>query len=806
MLQRAAVCAWLGLLAVSVYGFFSRHLADQTIWQPSGVYRFLVFLGIVCTAAAIIIALRPQLIASATIAAVAIYTIWSVGILPPIATAFFLFACFVLGRLLFPVTDLLALLAGMSVFLWLTSFLTHFPVNYPATYLGIFGVVLAINPATTKTCALRIWKLSRPWKLSSRFESTMLVVALVPLLAHWLVALKPEISADGLSMHLVVPAYVAEHHRWSFDFRHFVWAVMPMGGVWGYTVTYLLGGEFAAKLLNVSLLAVICALLYQSAVRWVGRSTAFLLTALFAATPIVQLVTGSLFIENFYAALFMGALVALWEYHSAKLRPALLVSALLLGFALSVKMTALPFVIPALLVVIWEAWQVYRAGDRRWLVLCVLVVAIVAPAPYLYAWWMTGNPAFPFLNNLFRSPYFSQVFNPDPRFSEPLTWRTLFDLTFETHRYWEGQDGSAGFHLLWLCPLVLLKMRRQWRSVEWTLAGLAFAGLLAGLLLKPNLRYLYPAFPVMTLSLALIFRDLSPGFQNLLRANCIACLALNLWFLPSSSWYDKMFCLNPLDRHAAETYLAANAPARLLIDRLNRQYPGEPALFLTTTDIAGLRGEAWSDGWHSYELNQRIERQQNETDVAQLFRELGLRHFIYPNPAGGTLVREAQVRRYLADFTEPEEDRGTLRLAKLKSSPALPDDAQTSAAPPGEYDDFDARIRFRSHWSHDTQFASAAHHSLTYSDLPGASFRFEFRGSAVTWMYTKAMNRGIAEIYIDGVRREDVDLYSPAVAWQSRTVFGCPGPGVHTLEVHISGRHNAASSGAYVDVDELVVQ
>lgn len=815
------VGALLGFLALSIYGFWSRHLAQQAIWQTPGPERFLLFMAVMCIGSAAIILLRPEWLVPLTCGITALYTIAAVGILPPAAAAFFLLACFVLGRLILPESDnfrgvapdLLALLAGMSAVMWLTAVLAHFPVNYPVTYLAILATVLLVKPRTTATCLGRLSALFRPVQFSSRRDYIMLAVALVPLLAHWLVVLKPEIGDDALSMHLVVPAYVANHHLWSFDFRHFAWAVMPMGGDWCYTVLYLLGGEFAARLLNLALLGVMCAFLYQCALRWVDRPTAFLLAGLFAATPVVQLVTGSLFVETFYATLFFGALAALWQYRSVQHRPALLVSAFLLASALGVKLTALPFVLPAALVLAWELVRIYRRGEPRRLIVCATAILALALVPYLYAWWKTGNPAFPYLNSIFRSPYFSQVFSPDSRFSEPLTWRTPFDLTFETHRYWEGQDGSAGFQFLLLFPLALMSIRREWRFMEWTLAGIVVAGTLAGLVLRPNVRYLYPAFPLLTLSIALIFPSVAARFRYAAWSACAACLAMNLWFLPSSSWYHKTFCLNPFDRHAAESYLAVNAPARLLVDRLNQNNPGENALFLETMDIAGLRGEAYSDGWHSYLFMERVEGLKTEVDVLRLFRGLGLGHFIFPNPEFGAPVREAQVRRFLADFTEPEADRGSLRLSRLRPEFAAGDpaiaasgDRAPAPAPPGQYDDFDSRILFFAHWSHDPQFESAANHSLTYSDIPDAAFRFKFKGSAICWVYTKALNRGIAETFVDGIPQGEVDLYSATTVWQARTVLTSPDDGEHTLEVRILGKKNRGSSGTFVDVDQLIVQ
>ena len=42
------------------------------------------------------------------------------------------------------------------------------------------------------------------------------------------------------------------------------WSVMPMGADWCYTVVYMLGGEFAARLLNFAMLLLVEALLYPS--------------------------------------------------------------------------------------------------------------------------------------------------------------------------------------------------------------------------------------------------------------------------------------------------------------------------------------------------------------------------------------------------------------------------------------------------------------------------------------------------------------------------------------------------------------
>ena len=126
------------------------------------------------------------------------------------------------------------------------------------------------------------------------------------LLLHWLAALAPEAGPDALAMHLMVPSSVARLHQWSFDVTSHLWAVAPMGADWCFTLAYMLDGEAAARLLNLVFLLAIVALLFAIIRKWLPAAPALLLVALFAATPLVQLVTGSLFVENFWALLGLG--------------------------------------------------------------------------------------------------------------------------------------------------------------------------------------------------------------------------------------------------------------------------------------------------------------------------------------------------------------------------------------------------------------------------------------------------------------------------------------------------------------------
>jgi hypothetical protein len=64
----------------------------------------------------------------------------------------------------------------------------------------------------------------------------------------------------------------------------------------------------------------------------------------------------------------------------------------------------------------------------------------------------------------------------------------------------------------------------------------------------------------------------------------------------------------------------------------------------------------------------------------------------------------------------------------------------------------------------------------------------------------------LAELRIDGVQKEIVDLYSPKIEWQSCITVCCLANGKHMGTVRVLGRNSSHSSGRFVDLDAFVVQ
>jgi hypothetical protein len=91
--------------------------------------------------------------------------------------------------------------------------------------------------------------------------------------------------------------------------------------------------------------------------------------------------------------------------------------------------------------------------------------------------------------------------------------------------------------------------------------------------------------------------------------------------------------------------------------------------------------------------------------------------------------------------------------------------------------------------------------------MAGAQAIFPFAGTGVTWIGYRDQWSGIAQVYVDGILRDEVDGYTaPDFEAQAvmATVSGLP-PGEHVLVVEVTGRKNPASSGTWVWVDAFEI-
>jgi hypothetical protein len=791
MSARAARAA-LGLLALSLlWGCAARWRDTSLPWTATGAERLAVFAAAYVALAGLAWRIAPRRwTAILTVCGLA-YAAWWVGVGALAAVLLFALAAYLAGRRLTGREDLLAWIVGVGCYSWLAGVLAFLPVNGPWLH-----------------AALHLVPVLADWRAAGRLMRRLAAPAhagpgwLHPafgfvLLAHLLVVLKPEAGPDALSMHLVVPATVDWRGFWPFDVREFLWAVMPMGANWAFTTVYLIGGEAACRLLNYGFFLALLAQTSATAARLASPRHAALATLLLATTPLTQLVTGSLYVENYWALMLLGMIEAGWR---AREGGDWRIFAWLAGCALAAKTGSLPLVLAAL--------AMFAPPRRAW-VSVAACCTVTGSGPYLNAWWRTGNPVFPFANTLFRSPLFDPRPLVDARFTEGLTWDTLYRLTFSTSRYFEGSDGAFGFHwLVLVVPAAVGSAAAKWRrsgpgrdvSARGLGVPLAAIAVCVGVIFawQANVRYLYPVLPLAS-ALVACSLALLPARAASWCAGGLA--ALNFAFLPASGWLHRDFALHPGARAEEwRAYRDRMAPTRALIDWLNQNRAGEPAAFLAGNSVAGLRAPAYSNSWHSPALERRLREAGSAEEIAAGLRQLGVRRAVTPESA--LLLNTPALRQFAARYLRAEFQHAGWEVAAVRNQP-LPLPAVTLE--PGSYDDAHPAFHYRGPWLHDTHAPGASGGTLTYSGHPGARLTFRFQGRRLVYVFTRAPNRGIASVWLDGRNLGEIDLYSPEVRWRQKAEFTFP-EGLHEAEIRIEKRTHRLAAGFHVDVDRWEIE
>ena len=784
----------LVLAVVFGYGLWQTQPWAHSVWTQQALVRFAVAM---CATAALTLGAHRYLFY-----AVVLVLACSNGVLPVLGLGFVLLGALNLGWMLFRQNDdCLNLLAGFAIYVWIFSLTASLPIH--AVWLW---------------CALLAAPIGYGRRFTLPLPQPSLPVAM-PLVANFLLVLKPEVSADGLSMHFAIVQWVRDHARFHFDAANQIWSVQPMAGDWALTIAGMVGnGEFAARLLNFVWLLVIVSFVHRILRRRLDHAPAALITGIFAATPLLQLTSTSMFIENFWTAMIVGALLAVEQGN-------IVLAAALAGASGASKLLGLT---PAPVLAGWALLKRRGASfSLRGALAPLAIFTGIVIVPYVRAYTITGNPVYHYANAFFKSPLMrSDVNFVDPRYPARLNWHTLYDVTFHTDWFVESEAGTAGYQWLWFLPLALLTtvamraLRQSEPLPEATvsrtplppvaarfdgsleLAALATALFMVVLVFsrQASLRYIEAAMPLLVIAFAPAAAALSkdPVLRRLAAAVGILLLVLNLYQMPASGGYHRDFALLPFNPQERNNYITRLAPARGLIAEMNRIAPGAPVANLDGDETAGLRGPSWTATWHTQRFAGKLALVRSVADYVALMREFHVEYIIAPGEGHWRYIKESALNVFIESSTDRLATSGPLQLVKLRPNtnpPVLP------PAPPGTYDDANARIIYEGPWYLDQEWAEPANRTISYTQEPNASLRFRFTGVKLTYYFTKALNRGIASIEIDGVAKGTLDLYSAQPLWQSHVAFDNLGPGTHTVVIR-----NVGPPKSFIDLDQLVVE
>lgn len=779
----------------------------QPTWTAEGALKLALFTAGYALVAGLGAWLRPRAVPVVFVALVAGYAVVVAGPGAVLGAGWLTAGAFATGawilqsRLKFiskyPAAVALLGLASWAIFVSVTA-------GMAIHYWWVYGVAFIIP--VFQMFRLRLAQSAAPALPATSQEAGWTMVALFPVALNWVVSLKPEVSADGLAVHLPLAARMASRHFWAFDGTEFSWAVKPMNGDWVWSMAYLLGGEGAAKLMNVIVLALICWLLYTWLHELVPGRLAALLTAGFGSTPLVLRVTGSMDVENVAAAFFLAAMIYYRRYLKAQKLSDAMATALLTGAAAGTALPAAAILIPfglAAVLTLRLRHALYAGG----------LSLAVGLEPYLTALSRTGNPIFPHMNHYFRSPLFDAA-PPivDPGAAAGLNWQSWFDITFHTSRFGDGGDGSLGFMFLAMAPLALIAARSTWPRVGLAALWTAIVGGAIVMLVDPDVRNVYPVLPMLTLACGVAVasvRAYSRRLEYFIAAWCAVSIAVNVALMPVAAAQHADFLQAPgAGGKAAEAYLARYAPERPLVDHLNRVAPNARVAWMESGAVADFTGRSFTNTASNYAFQSALRTSTAAEGHLYQAGQNQIEYFISPSAESSKPLTNVFTREFLDLYTEPVRQFADLELRKLPLDRRASDVRAQAAAPPGVHDEINSFVRYEGAWLRAVDLPKAYKGTLAYTNDARSRIVIRFEGQALTLIHTAAANRCSLLVSLDGADSVVFSQYSERANWQSRSARFEATPGYHTLTVRFPQPREGTSSvvGCFADLDGFIVE
>jgi hypothetical protein len=534
-----------------------------------------------------------------------------------------------------------ALLTGYSLWIGAMAATAGLKVHFLPVYVAALALPLIHWRTELRVACVSLWQaLSRPSLLGGT-EVAWLALLTAVVLVHLFVVAKPEVGYDATAVHLQFAQLLANRHRWDFDVTRYAWADMPLGADLSFAAAYILGGEAAARTLNFAFGVLACQLVYQLIRRHAQSEIALASVCLLASMPLAYLETGTLFVENLWIAFLLAALLTAIDYAHTREPPTLAACALLAAGALQTKVIGVLWLIPLGVATLAVALRGRREGFIGWRCLTVIAGALVIAAwPYANAWVRTGNPVFPFLNDLFRSPYFdaTKAFT-NPMYETPLRWTSLHDLFLSSGRYIEGSDGAAGWHwLLLLAVIAVVFLFRRRPAMQWLCAGLAAIFFVGVFSQQAYLRYLLPFLMLTAVLGGWALGEVvgsRPARFTLLALGAMLCL-LNLRFIYAGYWFNQALCLRcAVEDSSRMLYLSRYAPDRIIADYLSLSLPDARVGFFALRAAggsSGFVGYSRAASWHDAPVYAALLRATTAEDVLALARQYRLTHVVVWEP------------------------------------------------------------------------------------------------------------------------------------------------------------------------------
>ena len=249
----------------------------------------------------------------------------------------------------------------------------------------------------------------------SRLISLLVTLLTLQVLVNVVGALGPELAFDALWYHLTLPKLYLEYHSIFFIPGGLLYySAMPKLIEMLYVGALAFGSDIFAKLIHFSFGLLTLVVLYSVSRRFLSKTLSLLVIVLFYSNLVVGWMSITAYVDLGRTFFELMAFWAFFIWYEKREKRWLLISSLMLGFAISSKLLALGSILIFLILIIYISLEQKRKLKNLLVSLfAYLSICLLVPLPwFIFSFIHTGNPVYPFFTDTYPVKPNFEIINP----------------------------------------------------------------------------------------------------------------------------------------------------------------------------------------------------------------------------------------------------------------------------------------------------------------------------------------------------------------------------------------------------------
>jgi len=526
----------------------------------------------------------------------------------------------------------------------LLTFFSFFPINNALFYLSIFTPIIIFtfkeNVSLYQLCLNKI--INKEPKAFS--ISHLLILALLSI--YLFVSLMPEQGHDALVHHLYFAAYVKNFGLWGYNFHDYVWALFPQSADQTISFFYMFGDEISSRLSLFLFLLIFITTFYKILVE-LNLKNKSLGILLLLTCPVLFLISTSLYIDIYWASSLLMIIYVVIRAYKQNLNNFELYLVAFTALSLTIKFITALYIFSGILVFLIYAKKSYIikflgkvfSSPKNY------IFIIFALFPYIYSYFRTKNPVFPFFNKFFQSEYFSIDNFTNSMYHYNDFYKILYDITFHSYKFIEGGLGSFGFIWLFLfLPMTFFYLHKTKSNRIFVIIYLfCIVSIFSIFYFQSYLRYIFLVYPLFTV-LIIRFYNVENNtiskqkyfYKKLLSFLIVLTIILNTLHLNSATHYglldfETIFNNNGQKfRQFEDTFISWKSSTNKINEYDSN--PNKRILYISPSQAGNLKGHALYLNWHNNNNLQNFIDSINKNNFNQFLKDNKIDYVILWKP------------------------------------------------------------------------------------------------------------------------------------------------------------------------------